>query len=391
MAYVSALDTLDGTSGYARTMRSRGVLGRAYVIDGRLIFSEMTAPATGWDQVMRTSKKVQRQMVVQLQKVGMEEDELGVAMAVLTGDRHLLAGDLRDDYSRSGISHILAISGLHLGIIFLLLNFLFAPFLFWRYGRVTRTAIVILLLWAYAFVSGMSASVLRAAFMLSVMQLSMMTVWSYNSYNALFASAFVLILLRPTFIYDLSFQMSYLALFSILFFFPRFSRWFGISKLERWIYLQKQRSSGVFYLFWLITAQVVAFMSGAILIGLAAQIAVAPLVGFIFGRIPFVSLLINPFVMLMITWIMVVGFIYIVVGSIPWLAWVGDVLNFMLRVQNGVVEWTASLRWASLENVSFSGNVLSLIYFMLLLVMVWIKYLEERRSETIAKDGLYYG
>jgi competence protein ComEC len=331
---------------------------------------------------------VQRAITERLAAYPMDERELGIAMALLSGDRALIDPELREDYSKAGVSHILAISGLHLSILFALLNYTLAPLLLARRGRIVRTALVILCLWGYAFISGLSASVLRAAFMLSILQLSLMTVWSYNSYNALFASAFVLILIRPTFIYDPSFQMSYLALLGILFFYPRFSRWTGVSRAGRWLRRRRDRARGVRHYLWMFAANLFIFTTGAILLGLSAQITVTPLVGWAFGRMPLLSLLANPMIMLVITWLMVAGFCYLILAHVPGLGWLaGAVMSWLLERQNRWVEWIAGWPGASVERVSMPLPVLFLIYASILLAMTGIKYLEQHdRFQPRADD-----
>lgn len=388
VAYVSPLDTLGGTSSYARTMRSRGIMGRAYVIAGRLVSVESRSAFTAWERIIHASKQTQQAMNERLSRIGMDEPELAVAQALMTGDKHLLDKKLRDNYSKAGVSHVLAISGLHLGIIFLILNYVLMPMVFVRHGRFLRSVLIILILWAYAFVSGLSASVLRSAFMLSVVQLSLMTVWRYNSYNALFSSAFVLVLINPGFIYDISFQMSYLALFSILFFYSRFSRWFGIRRVETILHRRQERAKGISRYGFVLARGLFTFVSGTIVVGLSAQIGVAPLVGYVFGRIPLLNLLINPVIMVVITLIMAFGFLYLLLAVFPFALCVGRGLDVLLTFQNRVVEWTSSFRFASVEDVVFPSKVLYLTYILLLLLMVWIKYLEQRHEQRIILDAV---
>lgn len=387
VGYINPLDTVGGTSGYARTMRSRGVLGKCFVTAGRLVSCEPHRPESLWAAVIEASKHVQAAIDARLAAFGMDERELGVAMALLSGDRVLLDPDLKEDYAISGVSHILAISGLHMGIIFLLLNYLFAPMLLLRGGRAVRTALVVLALWGFAFVSGLSASVLRAAFMLTVMQISMFTVWNHNSYNALFASAFVLLLVRPGFLSDISFQMSYLALLGILFFYPRFNRWTGVERASAWFRRVRNGTTGILKIPVAFACNMFVFMTGAILVGLSAQLTVLPLVGWAFGRIPLLSVLFNPLIMLVITWLMVAGFAYLLLASVPGLGWLaGVILKWLLERQNTWVEWMAAFPGISIEGVSYSSGVLFAGYALLILVMTGIKFLESRRHQTEPAD-----
>ena len=387
VAYINPLDTVGGTSGYARTLRSRGILGKAYVIGGRMISCEQSAPEHIWDRLVEASKRTQAAISARLKRVHMNPDELGLAQALLAGDRSRLSSELLEDYSISGATHVLSISGLHLGIIFLLFNYLFTPLLMLRHGRVVRTVLVILALWAFAFISGLSASVLRAAFMLTIMQFSLFTVWSYNSYNALFSSAFILLLIRPTFLYDISFQMSYLALLGILFFYPRFNRWTGVEqaavRFRRW----RNKTKGLRRLPVAFLCNLFVFMTGAILIGLSAQLTVMPLIGWAFGRLPLLSVLANPLIMLVVTWLMVAGFAYLILAGVPGLGWLaGVIMKWLLERQNAWVEWIAGWPGASIENVSYSIPVLFLIYFLLLAVATAIKFLEERKHQPEPAD-----
>lgn len=380
VAYINPLDSLGGTSGYARTMRSRGVLGKAYVIDGRMISCVPSQPENLWDHLLLASKKAQGGIIERLRSSGMEVRELGIAMALLAGDRTLIDPELREDYSKAGVSHILAVSGLHLGIIFLLLNYLLSLLSLVRHGRTARACIIVFSLWTYAFISGLSPSVMRAAFMLTIMQLSLFTVRSYNSYNALFASAFILLLIRPMFLYDISFQMSYISLFSILFFYPRLNRWTGVGKTGVWLKQVRNRTKGILYFPMAFLTNLFIFMTGAILIGLSAQIGVMPLVGWAFGRLPLLSILANPFIMLVITWLMVAGFAFLALMNVPFLGWLANVImTWLIERQNRWIENIAAMPGASIERVSYSTPVLFLIYAFLLLAVTVIKYLEERK------------
>lgn len=223
--------------------------------------------------------------------------------------------------------------------------------------------------------------------MLTVMQFSLFTVWNHNSYNALFASAFVLLLIRPTFLYDISFQMSYLALLGILFFYPRFNRWTRIDRGTIWFRSKRNKTKGILRIPVAFVCNLFVFMTGAILIGLSAQIAVMPLVGWAFGRLPLLSLLLNPFIMLVITWLMVAGFSYLILAGVPFLGWLaGVIMKWMLERQNAWVERIASLPGASIEKVSYSLPFLFLFYFTLLLIMASIKYLEEREHQPEPAD-----
>jgi predicted membrane metal-binding protein len=181
--------------------------------------------------------------------------------------------------------------------------------------------------------------------------------------------------------------MSYLALLSILFFYPRFNRWTGVQRATIWFRRTRNRTKGLVRLPAAFVCNLFVFMTGAILIGLSAQIGVVPLVGWAFGRIPLLSILANPFIMLVITWLMVAGLCYLLLASVPGLGWLaGVILNWLLERQNAWVRWIAGWPGASVENITLSTPGLFLIYFALLGAMTGIKYLEEREHQPEPAD-----
>jgi len=377
--YVNPLDTVGGQSGYARTMRSRGYLGRAYVSAGNILYKTKYAPETFWQEIIFASKRVQRVLNRRIIENKEEARDSGVAMALLTGDKQLLDSNIREAYSKAGFSHVLAISGLHLGIIFLFLNFFLSPLLFVRKGKIIRTIMIIIILWTYCFITGLSASVMRSAFMLSLMQISFLTTRNYNSYNALFSSAFVLILVNPYFIYDMSFQMSYLAILTILFFFPRLKRWSRADKVEYWLLNRSKGEQGFKKFIFLGARRGFQFVTGAILVGISAQIGVTPITGYFFGIFPLLNIFINPIIMVLMMQIMFMGFIYLTIFDTPAGTLVGEIFSTLISALNNVVEWTSSFRVASIEygNLSLIGLYIS--YAVIILIMIIIKWFEYRK------------
>ncbi len=148
------------------------------------------------------------------------EDQAGIAKALLLGDKSTLSMETKKSFGNAGAMHVLAVSGLHVGIIMYLLLFVLSKFS--RFiSRRNAVLICVILVWIYAGVTGFSPSVMRAAFMFSVLMLGQ--VWSKNgnSVNTLFFSAFVLLLINPLLIYDIGFQLSYLAVLGILLMYER--------------------------------------------------------------------------------------------------------------------------------------------------------------------------
>lgn len=138
--------------------------------------------------------------------------------AITLGERSTLSEDLREDFSDTGLSHILAVSGLHTGILFLLLTFLFRP-LTWIRGQRLSFLLIIGCLWGYALIAGWSASVIRAVMMLTILLGARLLYEKNDSINTLCAVAFGMLFLRPDYLFEPGFQLSFSAFLSILLFY----------------------------------------------------------------------------------------------------------------------------------------------------------------------------
>ena len=191
------------------------------------------------------------------------DENLKVANALLTGYREDMSGNLRDAYAASGAMHILAVSGLHTGLVFMVFYYLLAPLTHFKYGNLIKTLLLIAVLWIYACLTGLQPSVCRAATMLSFVVIGMQMGRLTNVFQSLTISAFLLLLINPYFLVQPGFQLSYAAVTGIVLLMPRF---------------QNDRNSWAGMItgkIWTIT-----------LVSIAAQLFTAPLVLHYFGQFP---------------------------------------------------------------------------------------------------------
>jgi len=149
-----------------------------------------------------------------------EGDELAVLRALAIGDKDGLSRDLRAAYRDSGAMHLLALSGLHVGLLYALLLQLLKPLGGHRAARLFRSGVILAALWAYALITGLGASITRAVLMITFYEISGLLSGSRDALTALFGSAFLLMLLRPEAPRDIGFQLSYTAVLSILLLHP---------------------------------------------------------------------------------------------------------------------------------------------------------------------------
>ena len=287
----------------------------------------------------------QRSLLLErLETAGLSDDRYAVVAAMALGDRSALTKELKETYSKTGASHVLALSGLHLGIIYALLSMLVVGR---RWQMITQVATV-LSIWAFVFLTGMSASVVRSAVMLTVYALLALGHRQKMSVNTLAFTAIVMLLVTPKALFDVGFQMSFMAVFSILLFVPLFYRPFSAE--------------------YLMTHRAVSWLWGMVAVSVASQIGVAPLIAYYFGRFSCYFLLTNFIVIPAVTLIL-----YLALGTllIPSL---GVVLASMVGLLNTTLLYIATIPGATIEGLHPSVGLTVAIYGVLLAAyyLLWL-------------------
>lgn len=174
--------------------------------------------------IIQTASDIRNNLLSIYKEHHIEDDEFAVLAALTLGYKDEIQDELFSSYSNSGAMHILSVSGLHVGIIYLVFVFLLSFLNKTTYTRILKTIIVILLLWAYAFITGLSPSVVRATIMFSLITLAVTLNYKSQIYNTIFFSAFLLLLYDPNYLFNVGFLLSYSAVLSIVLFQPRFKK-----------------------------------------------------------------------------------------------------------------------------------------------------------------------
>jgi len=233
-----------------------------------------------------------------------KDQELAVAQALILGDRSFLDSETTQAFGNSGAMHVLAVSGLHIGIILQLILYILKGFS----KIITRKKsllIALIIIWIYTIISGLSASVLRATFMFSVLAISQIYEKNYNPINGLFFTGFVLLLINPLFLFDIGFQLSFLAMIGIFWFYKPISKiWFVKNKWLRKV--------------WEGTA-----------VGLLAQLVTVPLTFYYFHQFPNYFILTNIGLMLSTGLILGLGML---IFSFYWLKYIGKIAVYILNI-----------------------------------------------------------
>ncbi len=210
---------------YADYLRSKGIFYTGFT-DSLLVNDFQAKP-----RFIHRIRRIQMGLVSIFDQSLMGKREKEVASALILGHRQSLDRDLKSSYADAGVVHILAVSGLHVGIIYMVLQYVLLGWMPTRYKRNLGLVLVLLFLWGYAAISGFSPSVLRATTMFSFIAIGK-SINRYNSiYNNLSASAVLLLLVHPSILFEVGFQLSYAAVVGIaLFFKPIHNMWMPKSK-----------------------------------------------------------------------------------------------------------------------------------------------------------------
>lgn len=276
-----------------------------------------------------------------------EEDEYAVVAAMTLGDKSALTKELRETYSLTGASHILALSGLHLGIIYLLLfRLTLGRKRFWL-----SQVVIILSIWAFAFLTGLSTSVVRSATMISVYALFSVAGRHRSPVNILCFTAIVMLLVNPGSLFDIGFQLSFSAVLAILLLMPLFESFFPEHyfvgrPLQRYIY-------------------------NMVGLSVAAQIGVAPLIAYYFGRFSTYFLLTN-FVVIPAATIILYGALLVVL--IPSLA---PALLGLVGILNKALGWISQMPCASIDGLHPSSLQICLLYVVFFCIYFSLRTLQR--------------
>ena len=328
-----------GSFDYRRYLEIHGFTGRTFVSSWKWQKAKISLAKLSRIERMRlTFLKYRSRLLEKINTQGKDSDAYAVVAAMALGDKSALTQELKDVYSVTGASHILALSGLHLGIIYALLSL----FAFRRRWQVLSQMIIILSIWAFVFLVGMSTSVVRSAMMLSVYGLLSLGHRDRMSVNTLAFTAIVTLMISPMSLFDVGFQMSYVAVLSILLFMPLME--------------------DVFTAEYLMSHRVVRWLWGMVAVSLSAQIGTAPLIAYYFGRFSCYFLLTN---FIVIPAAMLILYLSLVVLLMPSLA---NILFNIVSALNILLTKMASIPGASIDNLHPTKIQTTMIYVIIVAV-----------------------
>lgn len=325
---------------YKFYMESRGIRYFAFTSSKELI--SVISPETR--KIRYTALMIRKRIISMYEQRGITGKRLALAAAITLGEKEGLDADQKQIFIKAGVMHIMAVSGLHAMILSLFVfNLLF--FLKRRYN-VLRVIITILFLWVFAFITGLTPSVMRATLMFSFLQAGNLLGRRVNGINSILASAFILIILRPSVIFDAGFLLSYSAVIFIIGFYSEFHNLLTI----------RNRLTDLVW--------------QSVAVTIIAQAGTLPLTIMLFNRFPTLFILTNAIIVPLSSIVVITGCI------IPFLyplVQVSELLTIVLDRLTGLTEYltskAASVPWSTIENIGFSiAECITLFLFMSLIL-----------------------
>lgn len=287
--------------------------------------------------------KLRQTINQKLTQAGFKSEVLSIINALILGQKQDIDTDTYNNYINAGTIHILAVSGLHVGVLMVLLKLLLSPLLRLKHGRLLRPIIVTVCLWFFAFLAGLSPSVIRAVTMFSIVTLAGLLKRPSNIYNTLTFSAFVLLLVNPRLLFEVGFQLSYLAVFAIVSFQP------------------------LLYKLWQPKFKPLNKLWKVFTVTLAAQIGVAPIGLYYFHQFPGLFFVSNLIVVPALTFILGGGILVII------LALCNGLKPFFVTLYTTIIEWlNGFIAWiAKFEAFIFKDISMSVLQLLLCYVIIF--------------------
>ncbi|KAA6332443.1 hypothetical protein EZS27_019048, partial [termite gut metagenome] len=272
--------------------------------------------------------------------------------ALTIGYQEELSEEIRESYSVSGASHVLSLSGLHFALLYGFIFFFLKRIPDKLPGiKILRVTIILLLIWGFAFITGLAPCIVRSALMCSLFALSEYRSGNYISLNTLAAAGLLMLLYNPCWIFDVGFQLSFCAVASIL--------------------LLQSR----LYRIWSVNNRILKYCWGITTVSIAAQVGAAPLVLLYFARFSTHFLLTNLLVVTLVTIIMYAAIIMLIVSPLSVIqVFVAGIVDRLIKTLNAMVRWIEQLPFSSMDTIWVYQWEVAGFYVMILLLVCYLHF-----------------
>ena len=324
---------------YGKYLKYKGIAATAYVSD------------RNWKRLndkpiysIRYFSNVCKKRVLSICKeLGIAGDEFAVLAALTLGHKDELTSEIKESFSGSGAMHLLAVSGLHVGVIFMVFNVMLGFLDRTRKTKILKTILIIIFLWQYAFIVGLPPSAVRASIMLSLGSFAIILKRKSQTYNTIFATAFFMLLYNPYYIFDIGFQLSYVAVLSIVYFH---------SKLIALLTIKNK---------------FLKYCWSSLCISLAAQLGTTPICLFYFNLFPNYFWLTN---MIIVPLASVIIYSFIALFFLHWIPYLNVILATLLtwtvKIGNYSVDFIYHLPYSVMNSVWLEKHQVFLMFLIII-------------------------
>ena len=339
----------------------KNYLKRQYIYHQLTVPTELLIPIpTKQRSIVGYASQIRNQINHQLKSYHFNNQQLAIINALFLGQRQDLDRQLYENYVKAGAIHILAISGLHVGIFLMMLNQILTPLEYFKNGRLIKAIIILILLWSFAVIAGLSASVTRAVTMFSIFTVAMHLKRPTNVYNTLAISIFMILIVKPMFLFDVGFQMSYVAVLAIVSIQPEL------------------------YKLWTPKFKTIDYLCQIFTVTIAAQLGVAPLSLFYFHQFPGLFFLSNMAIIPFLGFILGFGMFVIILASIELLPiFLASAFGRLIDAMNAIIKFVSSKEQFILKDISFEFTELISAYLILVLLFGVVKLPNSTRIRKL--------
>jgi competence protein ComEC len=330
---------------YAKYLESKQIYAQIYA-DA----SEMKIGSIVQKDVWYYTSRLRTKIIRNLEKSNFNKAELHVAIALILGQQQDISPEIIRDYQFAGAVHILSVSGLHIGFILLFVTFLLKPFPNTRRASFIKLIIILFSLASFGLIAGLAPSVLRSVTMFSFVAIGMYLRRSTNIFHTLLVSMLLILLVQPSFLFDVGFQLSYVALFFILWLQPLLAQ----------LWTPKNRIANYFW--------------EILTVSFAAQIGAFPLSIYYFHQFPGLFFVTNLVIIPFLSVIMALGVLVMVLAAFDFVPiFLAKSLEWSIFILNKIINSIASLEQFIIQEIPFNWQLLLSIYLLIIATIVWFK------------------
>ncbi|MBL7885472.1 MAG: ComEC family competence protein [Flavobacterium sp.] len=294
--------------------------------------------------------KIRNTIIRNLEKRHFKKEELSIVIALILGQQQDISKEVLLDYQYAGAIHILSVSGLHVGFILLFIVTLLKPISNNKRGLIFKLTITLLALWSFGIIAGLAPSVVRSVTMFSFVAIGLFLKRSVNIYHSLLVSMFLILLFRPSFLFDVGFQLSYLALFFIVWLQPLFAS------------------------VWTPKYKIVNYFWEIITVSFAAQIGTLPLSIYYFHQFPGLFFVTNLIILPMLSIILAIALVVVILAGLDYVPlFLTQLLEKSIQLLNSIISWVASFEGFIFKDIPMDSLMMSTSYLMIISIFIWMK------------------